>query len=81
MDRERSDLEDRRIFVRTRLVNEIWLEDTLGDGDMEHQHGAVTKDHQEEQSTGHVEPAGHQWEMPKMKAFFKVPATVFSKRA
>ena len=60
VDRERSDLEDRRIFVRTRLVNEIWLEDTLGDGDMEHQHGAVTKDHQEEQSTGHVEPAGHQ---------------------
>ena len=60
MDRERSDLEDRRIFVRTRLVNEIWLEDTLGDGDMEHQHGAVTKDHQQEQSTGHVEPAGRQ---------------------
>ena len=60
VDRERSDLEDRRIFVRTRLVNEIWLEDTLGDGDMEHQHGAVTKDHQQEQSTGHVEPAGHQ---------------------
>ena len=60
VDRERSDLEDRRIFVRTRLVNEIWLEDTLGDGDMEHQHGAVTKDHQEEQSTGHVEPAGRQ---------------------
>lgn len=60
VDRERSDLEDRRIFVRTRLVNEIWLEDTLGDGDMEHQHGAVTKDYQEEQSTGHVEPAGHQ---------------------
>lgn len=65
---------------------------------MEHQHGAVTKNHQQEQSTGHVEPAGHQqrhehgihddratviamWEMPKMKAFFKVPATVFSKRA
>ena len=60
VDRERSDLEDRRIFVRTRLVNEIWLEDTLGNGDMEHQHGAVTKDHQEEQSTGHVEPAGRQ---------------------
>lgn len=60
VDRERSDLEDRRIFVRTRLVNEIWIENTLGNGDMEHQHGAVTKDHQEEQSTGHVEPAGHQ---------------------
>lgn len=60
VDRERSDLEDRRIFVRTRLVNEIWLEDTLGNGDMEHQHGAVTKDHQQEQSTGHVEPAGRQ---------------------
>lgn len=48
------------IRERTRLVNEIWIENTLGNGDMEHQHGAVTKDHQEEQSTGHVEPAGHQ---------------------